>query len=356
VLLLHTTPVFFSLLYPYESSRSGLTACSDTTYTNMATPRRNGPFSGPQIAMPSSDPYGLQRADSGRATPKRQRTQEEQDKLDDQARHEAMHNLVQSWQDRLQLIALITTFFAAAEINFLVITTTDDSSDGVQQTANACFNGAVVFHAFSATVSFAASFLLVGYKLKEAKQEQKEVETGQLSPEEEKRVSKAEEGRAPGQPLSPTPVRPPAPPQAINGNIFPPSAPNAPIAPGNATRAPIPALARSSSPFHKPSHSGGNSTDLLPNLAMPFSANPRMVQTYFGGRTKPPVHLLERLHSLCTWCALNGFVLAFVGIICYAWAWHTRSVGIFTSACMAACLGAAVIFVSTGSYVIEDDE
>jgi len=238
-----------------------------------------------------------------------------------------------------------TTFFAAAEINFLVITTTDESNTAVQQTANACFNGAVIFHAFSATVSFLAAFLLVGYKLKEAKQEQKEAETGIPSPEQEKKkpngelAGAAEEGRV--QPQSP--IRPPAPPQAMNGNIFPPSAPNAPVAPATTKS-------------HRPSASGGRPSDLfLPDLPSPFSSNPRMVQTYFGGRTKPPVHLLERLHALCTWCALNGFVLAFVGIVCYAWAWHVRSVGIFTSACLASCFAAAVLFVSTGSYEIEDD-
>ncbi|KZT60411.1 hypothetical protein CALCODRAFT_515392 [Calocera cornea HHB12733] len=322
----------------------------------MATPRRNGPFSGPQTTLyPPSASTQLQRVDSGRAPPKRQRTQEEQDNLDDQARHEAMHNLVQSWQDRLQLIALITTFFAAAEINFLVITTEDDTSSAVRQTANACFNGAVVFHAFSATVSFLAAFLLVGYKLKEAKKEQKEAETGVESPEDDK-TAKAEEGRGDQPQAQGESIRPPAPPQALNGTIFPPSAPNAPIAPGNAPHAPMPPFARSGSPFQRPSFSGSKPSDLLPNLSIPFSANPRMVQTYFFGSTKPPVHLLERLHALCTCTALNGFVLAFVGIICYAWAWHVRSVGIFTSACLASCLAATVIFISTGNYVIEDDE
>ncbi|KZO89949.1 hypothetical protein CALVIDRAFT_603309 [Calocera viscosa TUFC12733] len=321
----------------------------------MATPRRNGPFSGPKTTFSASATQAqIQMAEFGRATPKRERTQEEQDKLDDQARHEAMHNLVQSWQDRLQLIALITTFFAAAEINILVITTTDDTASAVRQTANACLNGAVIFHAFSATVSFLASFLLVGYKLKEAKKEQKEAETGIESPEDDK-TAKAEEGRGASQvPVQPVP--PPAPPQSLNGDIFPPSAPNAPIVPGNAPHASVPPLAPSNSPFHRPSFSGSKPSDLLPNLGIPFSANPRMVQTYFLGSTKPPVHLLERLHACCTWCALNGFLLAFIGIICYAWAWHVRSVGIFTSACLAACLAAVVIFVSTGSYVIEDDE
>ncbi|EJU05406.1 hypothetical protein DACRYDRAFT_113534 [Dacryopinax primogenitus] len=292
----------------------------------------------------SADSSQLQRADSSRATPKRQRTQEEQDKLDDQARHEAMHNLVQSWQDRLQLIALITTFFAAAEINFLVMTTGDDTSSAVRQTANACFNGAVVFHAFSATVSFLAAFLLVGYKLKEANKEKKEVETGIESPENE---AKAEEGR-----IQATPV----PAQTLSAPTLPPLAPSPPISAGNTPRAPLTLLGRSNSPFHKASNSAGNSSDFLPNISMPFSANPRMVQTYFLGSGQPPVHLLERLHTCCTWSALNGFILAFVGMVCYTWAWHARAVAIFTSACLAACVASVVIFVSTGSYVIQDDD
>jgi len=43
--------------------------------------------------------------------PEKKITQEEQDAMDEKARKRAMKNLVNSWQERLQLISVITTFF-----------------------------------------------------------------------------------------------------------------------------------------------------------------------------------------------------------------------------------------------------
>lgn len=247
-----------------------------------------------------------------------------------------MHDLIASWQDRLQLISLITTFFATAEITFLGITTPDDPNNvpSVRQTTNACFTGAVVFHTFSATISFFGTFFLVGYKLKEAKQEQKEEET------------KTEPDSA--------------------------DSPNSPKGPGNKATSQVTdkKIAESPKPIgEKEQEEGKAGFGLKPpgptpvaskrhssasSLLEPFSSNPRMVQTYF--RNKPPVHLLDRLHAVSTWSALNGFILAFVGIVTYSWAWHARSIAIFTSTCLAACLVLAVVFISTGSYIIDEDD
>lgn len=109
-------------------------------------------------------------------------TQEDQDEHDAEARRKAMKDLVQSWQDRLQLISVITTFFASTEAQLLAAATpleTDpDKGSGIVQTAAAALAGALVVHVSAAIVSFLAAFFLIRYKLEEAKREEQKVETG----------------------------------------------------------------------------------------------------------------------------------------------------------------------------------
>ncbi|KAI0795155.1 hypothetical protein C8Q75DRAFT_749126 [Abortiporus biennis] len=101
-------------------------------------------------------------------------TQRDQKKLDDDARKRVMSELTKSWMDRLQLISVMTTFFAAAEAQLLGITTPDDDPDAFSNlrqseiVANASLTGALVIHVYAAILSFFASFFLVRYRLKEA--------------------------------------------------------------------------------------------------------------------------------------------------------------------------------------------
>ncbi|TFK87567.1 hypothetical protein K466DRAFT_575761 [Polyporus arcularius HHB13444] len=105
-------------------------------------------------------------------------TQEDQDQYDEKARKKAMDELVQSWMDRLQLISVITTFFAAIEAQLLGITTPDsaDSDPRVDQAANAALAGALVVHVSAAIMSFFAAFFLIRYKLSMAKREEHKIE------------------------------------------------------------------------------------------------------------------------------------------------------------------------------------
>ncbi|KAI0795154.1 hypothetical protein C8Q75DRAFT_531374 [Abortiporus biennis] len=117
----------------------------------------------------------------------RKLTQEDQDKVDDDARRKAMKELVGSWMDRLQLISVISTFFAATEAQLLGITTPDDSPDAFSNlrqseiAANATLTGALVVHVYAAILSFFAAFFLVRYRLKEATVEEFKVEVTQKS-------------------------------------------------------------------------------------------------------------------------------------------------------------------------------
>jgi len=108
-----------------------------------------------------------------------QKTQDEQNKDDEKARQKAKENLVQSWMDRLQLISVITTFFAATVSQLLSITSPGVGDDPTQQTpgmqlANAAFGGALIMESFSAVIAFMGAFVLVRYKVREATKDEKE--------------------------------------------------------------------------------------------------------------------------------------------------------------------------------------
>ncbi|KAJ3915603.1 hypothetical protein F5877DRAFT_48275, partial [Lentinula edodes] len=204
-------------------------------------------------------------------------TQEDQDKADEQARHKALKDLVQSWQDRLQLITLITTFLASVEASMLQVTMPDDPTNSSKwsQAANAGFMASLVLHLHASFVSFFASFFLVRFKVQEAKREEREVEAADSSL------------------------------QHKGNGAFPPEKGNA-----STPKTQIPSI---------------------------WSANPQLVQTGPFQR-QPPINLLSRCHTLCLVITALGFILAMVGVLCYAWDGQSTSVAIITSASICLCL------------------
>lgn len=123
---------------------------------------------------------GKDSAKGSNPTTGRRWTQTDQDETDAELRRRVMKDLVHSWMDRLQLISVITTFFAATEAQLLGFTTPDDTKHVslVQQAANTILAGALVIHLSAAIISFLAAFFLVRYRLKEAKREELKVELG----------------------------------------------------------------------------------------------------------------------------------------------------------------------------------
>ncbi|PCH36539.1 hypothetical protein WOLCODRAFT_20603 [Wolfiporia cocos MD-104 SS10] len=104
-------------------------------------------------------------------------TQEDQNKSDERLRSRALKELVRSWEDWLQLISVITTFFAATEAQLLGFTMPDDDnkSSSVQHAAVAVLVGALVVHLFLA-------FFLIQFCLGKAKRAEKKVEkNGKMS-------------------------------------------------------------------------------------------------------------------------------------------------------------------------------
>ncbi|KAJ7647722.1 hypothetical protein FB45DRAFT_894264 [Roridomyces roridus] len=104
------------------------------------------------------------------------KTQDQEEK----ERRQAEKDLTQSWMDRLQLISVITTFFASTEAGMLQVTSPaggDTNGSASSQLANATFLGALVLHIWAAIISFLAAFFLVRYNLKEAKKEQQNTDS-----------------------------------------------------------------------------------------------------------------------------------------------------------------------------------
>ncbi|KAH7883230.1 hypothetical protein F5I97DRAFT_1903392 [Phlebopus sp. FC_14] len=238
--------------------------------------------------------------------PDKKLTQQEQDDEDEKARKKAMRNLVNSWQERLQLISVITTFFASTEAAMLVNTkpaSTEESENKILKAANATLLGALILHVYAAVLSFLAAFLLIRYKLKEATREE-------LIAEGIKMVSSPLEGslrvrdveRDPGSPDTQT---------------------TTPTYPG--AEKPVP-----------------NRQDSQPQMRMGsvpveppiLSKNPHLEQVQIGSSG-----LLNRLHTLCIVIAAVGFLLLIAGIILYAWALQPVAVSVFATT----CLGAAVL-------------
>ncbi|KIK67552.1 hypothetical protein GYMLUDRAFT_37707 [Collybiopsis luxurians FD-317 M1] len=280
-------------------------------------------------SVTSSGPGQVQEGENGdleMVTPLRTKTQADQDKEDDVARRKALKDLVQSWQDRLQLITLITTFLASVEASMLQVTTSSDSA--WSRASNAGFMASLVLHLWASFVSFFASFFLVRFKVQEAKREERQVEAANPSSMQHVPTTKGSailDAAAHTLTHSPKTASPKSTMSARNGN----ASEN-----GYATltneKTPPP-LARSSP---------------IPNPI--WSANPQLVQCGPFQR-QPPVNLLSRCHTLCLIATALGFILAMVGVLCYAWAAQARSVAIITTVSIGLCLLSCIFIITPQS-------
>ncbi|EIM85125.1 uncharacterized protein STEHIDRAFT_100129 [Stereum hirsutum FP-91666 SS1] len=270
----------------YASGAQSPTANTPSTNTSSATRRSvKVTFDGTRVLTSPVDDPDLDIVDNARnehessgaadgggngggqvARPVRHTTQQDQDKADEAARKKAMKDLVQSWMDRLQLISLLTTFFAGMEAQLISASapTGDGPVDKITQTANAAIIGSLVVHSYAAIVSFLAAFALVRYKLKEAKREEAQTEVSASHPDPDADADAPSEGE---------------------------------VGPGFRTR-------------------------------------------------QPPTALLERAYVLSIFMTAAGFVLAIVGIVCYAWASQPGSVAwVATVGCAVCALGAGGIMI-----------
>ncbi|KAF9268572.1 hypothetical protein L218DRAFT_994420 [Marasmius fiardii PR-910] len=253
------------------------------------------------LDIPSADNWRLRKSKTETNLPPepvRKRTQAEQDQEDDDARRKAMKDLVGSWNDRLQLISLITTFMASVEAGLLQVSAPDPGADKrslLIDVSNACLISALIIHLHASFISFVGAFFLVRFKVKEAKREENKIE-----------------GIHPAEPSKGSVVLDMAAKQITN------------------------------SPETGSQTSATQNTTIQPPV---WSANPQLVQVGPFLR-QPPIDLLSRCHFLCILCTVFGFSLAICGILCLAWARHPVGVRIAVTSALGVCLasGFAAVF------------
>ncbi|KAI6046436.1 hypothetical protein EDC04DRAFT_2630926 [Pisolithus marmoratus] len=251
-------------------------------------------------------------------------TQAVQDEIDEKAKKKAMKNLVDSWQERLQLISVISTFFASVEAGMLVNTrpvTSDDQLNSVLKASNASLLGALIMHVYAAGLSFLAAFLLIRYKLKEA--------------------SRAEL-LAEGVKLAASPLGGSLRVQDIEKDIESVGMRRAfTIAEEQPTKTPVhirePKIPLPSRSPADNNHPVSRSMGSIPEPPI-LSRNPHLEQVGLFWFRNVSSHLLSKFHTLCITFAAIGFVLATAGIVLYAWAIQPREVYIFATACLAAAI------------------
>ncbi|KAI9572342.1 hypothetical protein HD554DRAFT_1672924 [Boletus coccyginus] len=248
-------------------------------------------------------------------------TQLEQDAEDEMARKQAMKNLVNSWQERLQLISVITTFFATSEAGLMVNTKPAGSE---VKASNTALLGALILHVCASVLSFLGAFLLIRYKLKEATREEVIAESiTTVDPPLDESVTRVVEPGHIGLGLQQTHTK--------NANAQ--STMRKSLKNDMATLAPT---GRSGSyPVEPPI----------------LSSNPHIEQVGPFGPSVPS-HLLDRTHALCVFLAAAGFILAIVGVLCYAWATQPREVRIFASICLGGAVFTTVILFVRMSPVV----
>ncbi|EKM59759.1 uncharacterized protein PHACADRAFT_250469 [Phanerochaete carnosa HHB-10118-sp] len=247
-------------------------------------------------------------------------------------------NVVQLWLDRLQLVSVLTSFFAGIDGTLLSFTTNlmhvnelkpADWSSAVQA-MNASLAGALVFHVCAAVVSFIGSFVLIRFKLIDAR--------GHMHPT--------------------------APPTSVP-TTEKPTASQLESAP--------PTLSHTRSSGSEHHHTGFSS----PFLQASEMAQAEFLQVFQGlsnactqvegrvfihqvrpfscfrvwstadGAVEPPVRLLSGCHTAAVAMSVVGFVLALLGILIFAWVAVPVSIGAFTSACLGTCL--LMILMALGS-------
>ncbi|KAJ3557451.1 hypothetical protein NM688_g1469 [Phlebia brevispora] len=107
-------------------------------------------------------------------------SQEDQDKVDAQTKKKITKELVSTWMDRLQLISVITTFFAAIEAQLIGVVTPSGASvndvSAIGKAAAVTLACSLVVHVFAAILSFIAAFFLVRFRLNEATSEELKIE------------------------------------------------------------------------------------------------------------------------------------------------------------------------------------
>lgn len=262
---------------------------------------------------------------------------------DEDASRKAVMRVVQLWLTRLQIVSGITTFFASIDttlLSFAIGLTRLNVLDTsmwprTTQLLHASLAGALIFHVCAAITSFVASFVLIRYRLMDARRD------------------------LPHTSINPT----------INPIIMPPTPVDKPhmtrvetAPPGTHTHTRSNSM--STTGFASPLLQATHLTEIVRlfqswsdtvtqyedrvciHQVQPFQwCFPRRHHRQSTGGAnepatplEPPIRLLSNCHTLSVAMAIIGFILGLLGILTFAWTTLPLSVGIFSSACLGVCL------------------
>lgn len=236
-----------------------------------------------------------------------------------EAHKRAIKHVVDSWQERLQLISVITTFFASVEAGLLVNGMPANPSDmrnNLLKSSNAGFLGGLIMHVFAAILSFVAAFMLNEYKLETATYEELILEgmTGTTGFRGFFRKKDLEHGL-----------------QALATEKEPASA----------------TLVGQTTPNATTKGSDRGSQELRHQTIDPVA---HLEDVSLQWAQSHSVALFRNIHALCIVLACIGFVFTITGIVLYAWAVQPWEVGVVTSVCFGACVLAVALSIITTIY------
>ncbi|KAL7277767.1 hypothetical protein ACG7TL_008710 [Trametes sanguinea] len=218
------------------------------------------------------------------------------------AMKQALCSVVQVWLDRLQSMAVVTTFFVSIDSLLFSLTAGTRSADLKawsmrDQVINASLGGAIIFHAFAAIVAYIGSYVLIRFRLNNAEKVEERTEgqytTAPARPSAEKRRMKSSHR------------------QSISA-----ASTAAPMSP----------------------------TDTIRDFPLERKTDPEAsVKDAAIAGLENIVGVLSRAHNVSAAMASLGFILALLGILTYSWTAVPTSLGIFASVCMGVCFLAALV-------------
>ncbi|KAH7910033.1 hypothetical protein BJ138DRAFT_154870 [Hygrophoropsis aurantiaca] len=201
------------------------------------------------------------------------------------------HNpLVSAWQDRLQVLTVVTAFLASMDGQLFSLTTIPSNISHTPATTSqelvyASLSGALIFHICASILGYMASFALIKYTIIEASEDDK-----------------------------------------LGGILSSPS-PNPHITNEKA----------SGSPIKTPKH-------IILECRRPFRSSASTSAN--NHKPEPPIALLARCYYTTLVLTALGFMLGLLGILAYIWAGLMMPVGIFSTVCLGVGLGAALWAIS----------
>jgi len=247
--------------------------------------------------------------------------------------------ITQMWSERLQLISVYSSFFTSIDSLLFSLASSKNRDNTASRLMLASLVGALIFHAAAAILAYVASFVLIRYKLNDE-------QSASDSPDS---MVSAVYAKYPHSVLASADQ--PQTPSALE------SGKSGPREKVHNTRA-FTSLSATSfffgwSPFLSTLTMGlGSLLDEPPSLKIDLrrvslfgSMVPCFPTPLHDGNPKDAeknmkalMRLLGRCHGVCSIFSLSGFILVVTGIIAYVWAVLERSVAIFGSACVGACI------------------